>query len=241
MKIEDFAALTFEDGKTEIQKAELLVFYLMQETGETEVAISHVIVLFEELHFNRPNTSRLAEKIKSNRRFVGARKGYAKLHADTLKELREKFSFLVKPDTSVTAIGSLIPVELYAPCPSYICSLADQVNASYEQNIFDGCAVLMRRLFEILLILAYRNLGIESEIKDASGNHKKLEAIVNDARTQSVLNLSRNTKTKLNDYRNLGNFSAHRIEYRARKGDIEKVSMDYRATIEELMHKAGMI
>lgn len=114
------------------------------------------------------------------------------------------------------------------------------MNAAYEQNIFDGCAVLMRRLVEVLLILAYRHLGIENEIQDANGNYSMLDGILNNAKQNQKLALSRNSKQHIDTYRQLGNFSAHRIEYVCRREYIQPHIQDYRALIVELLHKAGI-
>ena len=65
--------------------------------------------------------------------------------------------------------GSILPEPDYKSTRGYIESLAKQMNASYEHNLFDGCAVLMRRLVEILLVLSCRNLHIEAEIQDQRG------------------------------------------------------------------------
>lgn len=92
-------------------------------------------------------------------------------------------------------------------------SLAKQINASYEHNIFDGCAVLMRRLEEVLLILSYEHLGIETAIKDASGNYLLLESIVKNAEGNAKLGLSRNAKPSIETIRKLGNYSAHKVIY----------------------------
>lgn len=98
----------------------------------------------------------------------------------------------------------------------------------------------MRRLLEICLIHSYENLGIDEAIKDLAGNHKLLSDIVADAKTNSRLSLSRNTKLCLDDFRAIGNFSAHKIYYSAKKSDIRKVIIEYRATIEELLYKSGI-
>ncbi len=119
-------------------------------------------------------------------------------------------------------------------------SLIKQINCSYENNIFDGCAVLMRRLLEILLILSYQEFGIDAAIKDASGNYKMLNPIIDNAVNNTSLGLSRNTKEHLDTFRKLGNFSAHKIYYNAKKKSIDQVMLDYRATIEELLYKSKL-
>src|SRR5690606_19553500 len=109
-----------------------------------------------------------------------------------------------------------------------------------ENNIFDGCAVLMRRLLEICLILAYEKLAIEDEIKDSQGGYKLLNAIIDNAKLSKKLALSRNSKDSLEIFRSLGNFSAHKIYYNAHRKDVESRVLDYKALIEELFYKAEL-
>jgi len=100
--------------------------------------------------------------------------------------------------------------------------------------------VLMRRLMEILLILSYEELKIESCIRNGNGDYKPLEAIITDAVGNSTLRLSRNSKEYLPIFRKLGNFSAHKIFYNADRKLIESNIIDFRATAEELLYKAGL-
>ena len=54
---------------------------------------------------------------------------------------------------SISQDGTIIPDDLSSGMPRYMKQLSLQINASYEQNLFDCTAVMMRRLLEILLIL----------------------------------------------------------------------------------------
>lgn len=137
--------------------------------------------------------------------------------------------------------GTIIPDTITKELPKPIRSLAWQVNASFENHLFDCCAVVMRRLMEVLLVLAYQNLGIESEIMDSSGNrHISLEKIVKNAAQNSALLLSGNAKKDMNLFRDLGNYSAHKIWYNCTQQDIQPHTLKYRALIEELIYKAGL-
>ena len=99
----------------------------------------------------------------------------------------------------------------------------------------------MRRLFEVLLVLSYQNLGIDDEIKDASGNgYLMLEGTVNNAKNNRTLKLSR-IKKEFDTFRMVGNFSAHNITYTAGKKDIDDIKLNYRVMLEELYSKAGLI
>ena len=99
---------------------------------------------------------------------------------------------------------------------------------------------MMRRLLEGLLVLAYHNNGIENEITEKSGWHFTLDKIIKNASQNSTLALSANSKRDMSLFKDLGNYSAHKIWYNSTKQDIEPHILKYRVIIEELMYKAGV-
>jgi hypothetical protein len=105
---------------------------------------------------------------------------------------------------------------------------------------FDGCAVLMRRLEEVLLIMSYDHLGISASIKDGNGNYFLLERIVADASNNPTLSLSRNSKKSIEVFRELGNYSAHKTTYTCKREYIKEKIDEYRALVDELLHKSGL-
>ncbi|ASC69412.1 hypothetical protein XM38_003390 [Halomicronema hongdechloris C2206] len=229
-------------NKTEIEKVILLASYY-QRNGQNdfEFTIESVCNWFETLGLHKPNKSRLKQKISKSRSFVkGKTKNSYRIHASEIQAIYKKYPFLEEPSEEILSTDTILPAPLYENTRGYIESLSKQINASYENNIFDGCAVLMRRLLEICLIHSYEHQGIDSEIKDSQGNYEVLSKIVSNALNNSKLSLSRNTKTCLEDFRAIGNYSAHKIYYNARKTDIKKVVLEYRATIEELLYKSGI-
>ena len=72
----------------------------------------------------------------------------------------------------------------------------------------------MRRVFEITLILAYENLGIQNEIKK-DGEYVMLEKIVANAINNPTLAISRLRK-EYDSIREIGNYAAHRVLYNTR-------------------------
>lgn len=241
MNIEQFLKETDLLDKTEIEKVKLLAFFHLTQNGLKEFLIKDMISWFAELQLHKPNQSRLRNNIIKSKAFInGSSKDAFQLHLKELKTLESTYPILLQKSEEIVSNDIILPQELFINTRGYIETLAKQINASFEYNIFDGCAVLMRRLLEILLILSYEKLGIEQIIKDSSNNYKYLEAIINDAQNNSNLNLSRNTKNCLDDFRKLGNFSAHKIYYNCKKPYIEKVIIDFRAAIEELLYKSGL-
>lgn len=145
-------------------------------------------------------------------------------------------------DTStIESKSELIDESKFCKKRNYLDRLIIQINHSYANNCYDATAVLMRRLFEVLLVLSYQNLGIDNEIKDSSGNgYLMLDGIVKNAKNNQTLKLSR-IKNEFDVFRMIGNFSAHNITYTAGKKDIDDIKLHYRVMLEELYNKAGLI
>lgn len=142
---------------------------------------------------------------------------------------------------SVEQLGTILPDALFQGLQSNFQSLCRQINASYENNLYDCTAVIMRRLLEGLLVLSFQNAGIESEIMDKSGKHHvALDQIIRTAEQDQALALSANTKKDMMLFKDLGNYSAHKIWYCCTQGDIKPHILKYRAIIEELLYKAGL-
>lgn len=116
-------------------------------------------------------------------------------------------------DTSNVIISnsSIIPNELTEGLQRNIKKLCYQINSSYEHNLFDCCAVIMRRLLEILLIETYVTSGLEDEIKLENGYYLNLDKIIDKVDNSKKIRFSATTKKDLKQIKDIGNFSAHKI------------------------------
>jgi hypothetical protein len=241
LNLEEFARSVELVRLSELDRVRLLAFFYHKIYNKKEFRKDDILEWFQQLHFPSPNISRLLGRIRSSRHFVkGSANGEFKLHALTLDELQAQFPGLRADSEEVVSTDTILPYSIYESTRGFIESLAKQINASYEYNIFDGCAVLMRRLVEVLLILTYEHLGVESGIQDSSGNYVPLEKIIASAKSSNHLKLSRDSKAVLEEFRQIGNFSAHKIYYNCRRADLKRIATSYRATIEELLYKAGI-
>lgn len=239
--------MTFDEFKTvsnltsvvEVEKVCLLAYFSLKSKGTQEFTVADAVGWLTQAGFASPNTSRLLNNLSASRNTIKGRGGF-RLAPRFVQALEQKFPKLSRKSQDVLDEGTILPELEYSGTRGYIERIAKQVNACYEHNLFDGCAVLMRRLVEILLILAYRHLRIEDVIKDGNGNYLMLEAIVANAKGNAVLDLSRNSRKSLDVFRELGNFSAHKIEYTCRREYIAEHILGYRALITELLHKSGI-
>lgn len=144
-------------------------------------------------------------------------------------------------DTVIEQLGTILPDTLFNELPNNVQSLCKQINASYENNLYDCTAVIMRRLLECLLVLSYQKAGVEQDIMDKNGaHHVTLDKIIKNAEQNTTLALSANTKKDMSLFKDLGNYSAHKIWYNCTQQDIKPHILKYRVIIEELMYKSGL-
>jgi hypothetical protein len=225
----------------EIDKVSVIAFYYFRNHQLKEFNVKNICSWFDELHLSKPNTSRLVTKMTKSKKFIKASPdGKFKLHANIIIEYSKTYNHVGEDNSSVVTDDSIIPEGLVRGSRGYLENLTKQINLSYENNICDGCAVLMRRFLEILLILSYQNLGLDNEIRNLKGEFEFLEKIITNAKQNTKLALSRNSKSCLDIFREIGNFAAHKIEFNTRKSDIRPHILQYRALIEELLYKAGI-
>lgn len=60
----------------------------------------------------------------------------------------------------------ILPHGIVRGTRGYVERVVFQINGCYEKGWFDGCAVMMRRLIETLIIECFEKYGIASKIKN---------------------------------------------------------------------------
>lgn len=244
MQILDFIEYTNLDRRIEVEKARLLCYFHYKETSDCRFAMPAIVDLFQQCGHSAPNPSRLKEKLTKgkDKTFLpvkGSKSEYEFIPA-ILQGLEKEHSGLWNDTETIESSSEIIDEAKFYGKRKYLDKLIIQINHSYAHNCYDACAVLMRRLFEVLLVLSYQHLNIDDEIKDSTGTgYIMLEGIVKNAKNNSVLKLSR-IKKEFDTFRIVGNYSAHNITYTAGKKDIDDIKLNYRVMIEELYSKAGL-
>jgi hypothetical protein len=133
----------------------------------------------------------------------------------------------------------VIPLSLFAKTPGYIPKIVHQINACYSVTAYDGCAVMIRRLMEVLIIDAFEKHQIGHKIKDANGDYFMLKELVKRAQNEQTFgNLSR-IKKRLEDLKEVGDQSAHSRFYNAQRSYIDDLRIDLRTVAERLLYLAG--
>ena len=167
---------------------------------------------------------------------------------DRLKAYRElSFSLRTtwrKASTSspTSSAEGFFPATILAQANrGYISAIGRQMNGCYSNGWRDACAVMMRRLLEIVIIEAFEKKGVSSKIKDADDNHFQLSKLIDLALAEPKFSLSRNTKRALPKLRDAGHRSAHGRYFLAAPEDIDKMQKDCRLALEEFLHLAGLL
>lgn len=232
-------------AKPETERATLLCFYHYKEDGETTFTMAKIVLWLEECNFSKPNTSRLKEHLTKGKgksfRPSKTIKGAIEFVPAVLQSLERDFGDLWTDTVTIESHDELIEEAKFCGKRPFLTRLIQQINFTYGNNCFDACAVLMRRLFEVLLVLSYQNEGIEADITKPDGSHKMLEGIVKDAVQNKALGVPARISKNFDAFREVGNNSAYSITYTAGKLDIDNIARDYRVMMEDLYNRAGLM
>ena len=151
------------------------------------------------------------------------------------------------PKQSVPSAGTrplsqpMLPHALVLNTRGYIERIVFQINGCYEKGWFDGCAVMMRRLIETLIIECFEAHSIAHKIKNPKNDDFFfLRDLIEMTLQEPTWNLTRNTKQALSKLKNIGDQSAHSRRFIAHREDIDKVSYDFRTVCQELIFLANL-
>ncbi|MHB8087407.1 MAG: hypothetical protein ACYDH2_04080 [Anaerolineaceae bacterium] len=226
--------------KTEIEKVKLLAYFLFKTTNENNFDLTLIINILNEIGHPISNISRLKRNLSKSKDFKkGTKQSTYLLTPITKKDIETEFGSLFNNTYEIISSSEVIDEVIFLGKRGFLDKLIKQINNCFDNNCYDACAVLMRRVFEITLILAFEHHGIQNQIKDTNGNYYFLEKIVDIAVSNITLKLSRSKKEYL-DIKELGNFAAHKIYFNVSKKDIDDIKQIYRVCLEELFYKAGL-
>lgn len=240
MEYDEFVRKTNLTEKTELEKLKLTAFFCMIENGQVAFNLDAVLNTLKEIGCPISNTSRLKKNMAKSKDFKKFNEVDYLLTPPVKSKLYKEYSNILYNAEEVESCSEVLDENLFLGKRGFLDKLIKQINNCYRNNCYDACAVLMRRTFEIVLILSYENLGIQHEIKDNNGDFMMLEKIVTNAVQNRTLQISRSRK-EYDQIRDLGNFAAHKIHFNTRKSDIDDIKQIYRVCLEELYYKAGLL
>ena len=136
---------------------------------------------------------------------------------------------------------SVLPFSLVTNTRGYIEKVVNQINGCYEKGWFDGCAVMMRRLLETLIIECFEAHSISNKIKNpTTGDFFYLSELVSKVLSESSWNIGRNSRKALLSLKSIGDQSAHSRRFNAHREDIDKLITDFRIVCQEFLYLAQL-
>jgi hypothetical protein len=238
-KLRKLVQLLTEENLSKKEVAYAFVWYHFATTTK-EISLLEINDYFLQNALPKYNPTYLKEELRLSKSITkGILPGTYKPVRKYQDDMSLKFPFVEVRSEDIITDDIILPDNLMRSTRGYIENLSSQINASYNNNIFDGCAVLMRRLLEILLIHSYDEASRLSEISDGDGL-KNLSYIINYTISNKPFKLSKESHEVLDDFRQLGNFSAHKIQYNAKRRDIDNIKIKYRMTIEDLLYASKL-
>jgi hypothetical protein len=184
------------------------------------------------------NVTRMAAALKAHPGTVKAGEGIWRPHQRTRRELDAQYGFALEPTGPIEPreSDSVLPRVLFSNTRVYLERVVDQINKSYDMQLWDCCAVMCRRLLETLIIEMYEKLARSDEVRGPDGNFLMLNGLITFLENDANVNLGRNAAKGLKDFKHLGDLSAHNRRFNARQNDIDRVRDGLRVAAEELLH-----
>lgn len=122
-----------------------------------------------------------------------------KRFVDVAHDIQREIDSTIGPpeDGFPSKTQQLVPMSVVLGTRGYIDKVTNQVNGCYEKGWYDGCAVMIRRLVETLIIECFEHHGIGATIKNSSGDFLYLRDLISATLSETTWNLGRNAKNAL--------------------------------------------
>ncbi|MEO6014331.1 MAG: hypothetical protein ABIQ30_12220 [Devosia sp.] len=231
-KINSFCEALATAPLQEVEIAAAVAWYLAESTGETPNIEQIADVIEQQALRSRLNRSRLRERLKANRVVIISKDGTVRLKLAAKAEYLATYGHFLQRMMPEVA-DHVLEASDFMSLRSYVQKLVYQVNASYGAMLYDCCAVMMRRLTEVLIIDGYEEFGISKEIT-ADGDYIPLSALIGKISSGAHFKLGRGQKAVLERVKSLGDTAAHGRNYITKRVDIDEVKSEYRRLIAEL-------
>ncbi len=160
------------------------------------------------------------------------------LAANLQKSVRDN---VPKPsEVAVSADEFLIYFSLVRGTRGYIERVVHQINGTYSKGWYDACAVMLRRLLETLIIECFESHSIGDKIKGSDNSFLHLRDLVDRTLAETAWNLGRGVRKALPKLKEIGDKSAHSRRYNAHREDLDKLAIEIRDVVQELVSLAKL-
>jgi hypothetical protein len=236
----DFLAAIDDAELTTLDRALALLWWAGRLEPSNGISTKEICGFLERSGQPKQNVARLNQRLADDRRTAKAGEGAWRLHPRARKELDLRYGAFRHERRQAAATDSVLPRDLFSGTRGYLERVVYQVNASYDSELFDCCAVMCRRTLETLLIEVYEAAGRANEIKGSDGQFLMFAGLLAYFESDGTFHMSRNGVKGLRDFKTLGDLSAHNRRFNARQDDIDRIRAGLRVAAEELLHLARL-
>lgn len=230
LHIENFLMMTAS------KKIDFFVYYLLIIQKNDGITPKEIEECFEKLHIQPYSNITQYLSIKSkgkNNQFIKGKNGKYYLERSYKESIDKQFGKISIPKASSS---KYLPFEIFDSTRGYVQQIAEQTINSYDLGLYDACAVLTRKLLEVLIIECFERHKVDNLIKKPDGCFLYLSDLITELLKEPKWNISRNAKQSLPKIKKIGDLSAHNRRYFARKNDADLIKDDLRIVLEELIH-----
>jgi hypothetical protein len=186
------------------------------------------------------NSSRLEANLAKSRKLIrGKSPRTFKIRSSARADLEAELGQLAKPKRPPVSQDNVLVADLFKGTRKYLEELALEINGTYQFHFFNACAVVCRRLVEILLIEAFEKAGKASAIQ-RNGEYVMLADIIRVAKSGAHIKLARGTGPALDEIKDIGDTGAHHRSRMVHKTDIDGVRTKLRSAVADLMRLAEL-
>lgn len=239
MTLDNFLKKVLNDKSTRADQAVAIVWFYQKFESVEEISLSEIVKKLEELKYGKPNITILRKSLP-HKFILKNRKDICCINSKHSKEIDSYFNDLLGI-VEIDQFPSVFPQELFDNVNrSYIISILNQINTSYNIKNYDCVAVMVRRLMESLIIDIYILKGKSSEVRNGD-SFMMLEKLITKFVGDSIVVLSRSLPKNMSKIKDLGDRAAHDRAYITSQLDIDDNKTIFRVTINELLKLANII
>ncbi len=222
----------------QLDRALALIWFVGVDDQTKGLTAREIAIILRGAGHPEQNVSRLDSALLGDKRTAVAKGGGWALRPAARRELDDIYRAHLGP-TALPESDSVIPMSLVVDTRGYIEKVANQINKSFDAQLYDCCAVMCRRLLETLIIEVYEKENRSNEIRD--GRHFiSLADLITTLEKDSSIFVSKPAMNALRAFKALGDLSAHNRHYNARIGDLEPQRAGIRLVVEELLYRSGL-
>ena len=249
------------------------IYYLTKIKKLYGASIQDILKIFDSMNFKKPSNIHVYIKRLQNRNLITFENNLTRLDKEGRDKIKQIFSdskLVIKPpiiDTQPKIITPLSKVETevksynkYEPFlkikdellpDSFYVGLKNQINKSYNCEVYPAVFILCRKFLENLIIgilsKKYGMSNIDLFYNEDIGRHHNFNELIKNFKTKIndfkpyIPSLDNAFIKKIEKFRQHGNASAHTIELNIKKNDLDKEYPEFEFTINILLKLFSLI